>query len=276
VPRRHDPSLYDGAAAHYVYGRPPYSAELVPVLSDALGLDGSGRMLDVGCGPGVLSVMFASRFEEVVALDPDTGMLAEAARRSALAGHTNVRFVTAVAEDIPQLGLGRFRAVLFGQSLHWTDRDRVVDVVYDILEPGGAIVCIAPDIEHRPEPPGPDLPRIPHQEIEQLVRQYLGPRRRAGKGFAKYNTERYEETLKRGRFGPPEVRFAPGRPDIVRDTESVLSGYLSMSFAAPHLFGDRLDEFSDDVRAVCRAHSPSGLFRDWPGDTVMVIGRKRA
>ena len=48
----------------------------------------------------------------------------------------------AVAEDMPELDLGTFRLVTFGQSFQWTDRERVAEAVYDILEPGGALALI--------------------------------------------------------------------------------------------------------------------------------------
>lgn len=69
--------------------------------------------------------------------------------------------------------------------------------------------------------------------------------------------------------------FAPGRADIVQDADLVLSNYHSTSFAAPHLFGDRLEAFRRDVRAELAARSPSGLFWDWPGDTLILLARKR-
>ena len=52
----YDPTLYLGAAAHYTPGRPPYSRELAATLATEAGLDGSGRLLDFGCGPGSLTV----------------------------------------------------------------------------------------------------------------------------------------------------------------------------------------------------------------------------
>ena len=58
-------------AAHYLKGRPAYSPQLEDVLSTELGLDGSGRLLDCGCGPGVLTVRLAPLFQETVGLDPD-------------------------------------------------------------------------------------------------------------------------------------------------------------------------------------------------------------
>jgi hypothetical protein len=49
---------------------------------------------------------------------------------------------------------------------------------------------------------------------------------------------------------------------------------LSMSFSAPHLFGDRLDDFAGEVRALLAKRSAGGLFWDWPGDTEVVMARK--
>src|SRR5713226_1896500 len=97
----YDPTIYLGAAAHYRPGRPPYSPELEAVLTRELGLDGTGRLLDAGCGPGILAVRLASLFEEVVGLDPDPDMLAEARKAAADDSVTNIRWVQALAEDLP-------------------------------------------------------------------------------------------------------------------------------------------------------------------------------
>jgi SAM-dependent methyltransferase len=270
----YDATIYRGSAAYYVHGRPPYSRALVPTLAAEVGLDGSGRLLDVGCGPGVLTIALAGCFAEAIGLDPDAEMLAEGARRAAEAGVGNIRWVQALAEDIPTLDLGRFSLMTFGQSFHWTDRERVAEAVYEILEPGGALALIAHVHDGRPQPSGPAYPPIPHDAIRALLDRYLGPRRRAGQGFASPPTDRYEDALARTRFGTPREIFCPGRPDIVQDIDGVLANYFSTSFAAPHLFGERRAQFEADVRAELAARSPSGLFWDWPGDTVILLASK--
>jgi len=270
----YDPTIYQGAAAHYRVGRPPYSPDLEGVLTDEVGLTGTGRLLDGGCGPGILTVRLAHLFEEAVGLDPDPGMLAEGRRAAEERGIGNIRWVRARAEDLPTAAPGPYRLVTFGQSLHWTDEARVAEVVYDLLEPGGALALVVHTVEGRTVPPSPGVPPIPHEEIRALVEKYLGSARRAGQGTAPVRNHRFEDVLVRTRFGAPRSVFAQGMPDLVRDTESVLSGYLSMSSSAPHLLGDRLQDFAAEVRDLLRSRSPEGLFWDWPGDTEVVLARK--
>jgi SAM-dependent methyltransferase len=270
----YDPTIYRGAAAHYLRGRPPYSRELGTTLAAAAGLDGAGRLLDVGCGPGSLAIELADRFREVLGLDPDADMLAVAAERARAAALTHLRWIHARAEAIPQLGLGTFQLVTFGQSFHWTERERVAEAVFEILEPGGALALVSHMHPGRPQPAGPGHPPIPHDAIGALIDRYLGPRRRAGQGVVAQKPGGYEDALARTRFGGPEQIFCPGRADIVRDIDGVIAGYLSMSYAAPHLFGDRLADFEADARSLLTAHAPGGLFWDWPGDTEILLARK--
>jgi len=271
----YDPTLFEGAAAHYRYGRPPYSPQLEAVLTQEFDLDGSGRLLDGGCGPGILTVRLAHLFEAAVGLDPDAAMLAEGRRVADEQGIANIRWVQAVAEDLPEAAPGPYRLITFGQSFHWTDEARVAEALYDMLEPDGALALIVHTVEDRPAPPSPGPPPIPHAEIRVLVEKYLGSTRRAGQGVSLVRNHRFEDVLVRTRFGAPESIFVPGIPDLLRDSESVLSGYFSMSSSAPHLFGDRAEDFAGEVRELLASRSPEGMFWDWPGDTEVVLARVR-
>jgi SAM-dependent methyltransferase len=274
VAMSYDPTIYEGAAAHYRRGRPAYSPQLEAVLGEELHLDGSGRLLDGGCGPGILTLRLACLFEAAVGLDPDGAMLAEGRRVAREQGVRNVRWVRARAEDLPGAAPGPYRLVTFGQSFHWTDEARVAEAVYDLLEPGGALALIVHTVEGRPVPASPGPPPIPHEEIKELVRKYLGPTRRAGQGVGPVRTHRFEDILVRTRFGSPRAIFVPGIPDLVRTSESVLSGYFSMSSSAPHLFGARVEDFASEVKALLASRSPEGIFWDWPGDTEVVLAHK--
>jgi SAM-dependent methyltransferase len=270
----YDPTIYSGAAPHYLRGRPSYSPQLEAVLTEELGLTGAGRVLDIGCGPGSLTVRLARLFEEAVGLDPDADMLREGRRLADDLGVANIRWVPAQAEDLPDAAPGPYRLVTFGQSFHWTDEHLVADLVYDLLEPGGTIALVVHTVEGRPVPPSPGPPPIPHAEVRALVRKYLGSTGRAGQGRAPARNHRFQDVLAASRFGRPRSVYAPGAPDLVRDTESVLSGYLSMSFAAPPLFDDRLEDFAAEVRDLLWTVSPRGVFWDWPGDTEVILATK--
>ena len=270
----YDPTIYLGSAAHYRYGRPAYSPGLEAVLTQETGADGNGRLLDAGCGPGVLTVRLAPLFAQAVGLDPDASMLAEGRRAAEEQIVMNIRWVQGLAEDLPAVAPGPYGLVTFGQSFHWTDELRVAETVYDMLEPGGALALIVHTVTGRPRPPDPGVPAIPHDEIKALVEKYLGSTRRAGQGIAPQRTHRFEDVLARTRFGRPQQFFVPGIPDLLRDSESVLSGYFSLSSSAPHLFGDRVDDFAGEVRALLVNRSAEGIFWDWPGDTEVVMAHK--
>ena len=124
-------------------------------LTQEASLDGSGWLLDAGCGPGVLTVRLAHLFGQAVGLGPDASMLAEGRRAAAEKTVMNIRWVQGLAEDLPAAAPGPYRLVTFGQSFHWTDEQRVAEAVCDMLEPGGALALIVHTVTGRPRPPDP-------------------------------------------------------------------------------------------------------------------------
>jgi len=165
-PSAFDPRAFEGTAEYYAIGRPPYSAQLADTMARELSLDGTGQLLDVGCGPGVLELPLARLFDQVTALDPEPGMLQAGQRRCQQAGVANVRWLRGVAEDTAALNLGPQRAVTFGQSFHRVRRLEVAEAVYDLLVPRGSLILISHNADDgRPRPAGPGHPvrRLAHR-----------------------------------------------------------------------------------------------------------------
>jgi ubiquinone/menaquinone biosynthesis C-methylase UbiE len=257
-----DPTLYAGSARFYPVGRAAYPAELVDALVAALGLDGSGRLLDVGCGPGSLTLLLAPHFAEAIGVDADAAMLAEAARLAEQRGVQNVNWRHLRAEELPA-GLPSVRVATFAQSLHWMDRRRVTAAVRAMLEPGGKAVHVHATT-HQGVMSGARLahPLPPREQITRLVRRYLGPQPRAGQGTLMSGTSEREQVIyEAAGFTGSERLEVPGRI-VDRTVEEVSASVYSLSSAAPHLFGDRLEQFDAELRHLLVEAADGGCFSE--------------
>jgi SAM-dependent methyltransferase len=253
-----DETLYAGAAAHYDRGRLPNAPGLAEAFERTLVLDGRGRLLDVGCGPGTVTFALSDLFQEVVGLDADAGMIREARRLASERGVINARWVHGRAEDLPA-GLGTFGVVTFAASFHWMDRPLVAGIVREMLEPNGVVVHV--DNRHQDSLTlDGDLPAPPAVRIDELRRAYLGGDRRAGQGIRNSSPGDEEAVFRAAGFAGPEVVVVPDGRTIVRSSDDLVAETFSMSSTAPNLFGDRLSEFEADLRQVLAEASPDGTF----------------
>jgi ubiquinone/menaquinone biosynthesis C-methylase UbiE len=255
-----DRTLFGGSARYYRAGRFPYPAELATALREELGLDGRGRLLDVGTGTGEIALLLAPLYEEVVGLDADEEMIAEAREEALRHGHRNTTWVHARAEELP-LDLGTFRTATFAQSFHWMDRERVAATVLQMLEPGGAWVHVDTKT-HRGAATDEQLshPQPPRDEIEELVKRYLGPVRRAGKGTRAESPSGEGEIMVAAGFDGPRRRVLAGERVVERSEDEIMASIFAVSGSAPHLFGTRLAEFERDLLETLRRASPAGQF----------------
>jgi SAM-dependent methyltransferase len=271
-----DETVFEGTAAYYRQGRNPYAPALADALAQHLSLEGRGRLLDVGCGPGTVALFFAHLFEAVIGLDPDAGMLAEAQRAGEDEHITNASWIRMRAEDLPG-SLGTFRVISFAQSFHWMDRPRVASAVREMLNVNGAVVQV--DLWHTSPPtripPSGPYPPVPEAAIDALRRRWLGPDRRAGQGFRNTSPDGEDAVFQAAGFAPEELVVVPDDRILERSTEDVVAWVLSTSSTAPHLFGDHLDDFIRDLRFVLLVASPEGRFSVALSDNRLRIRRPR-
>ena len=245
-----DPTLFAGSAVHYPRGRVAYPAAMVDGLVRALALDGTGRLLDVGCGPGSVALLLAPHYAEVVGVDADPDMVEVASTLTAELGIGNARWHHRRGEELTA-DLDLFRTAVLAQSFHWMDRQLVARLVHELLEVGGTLVHIhantnrgEADIEHLPGP------QPPHEAIADLVSRYLGPVRRAGQGVLPQGTAGGEDEIYReAGFVLGEQLEVPGWV-VERSVDDLVAATFSLSGSAPHLFGDRLADFEGELRAL--------------------------
>jgi SAM-dependent methyltransferase len=273
-----DESLFAGAAGYYEQGRLPYAPELADVIARSLALDGHGRLLDVGCGPGTVALRLAPLFEAVVGLDPDAEMLAQASRATVRLGVGNATWVRSRAEDLPA-GLGTFRAVTFAASFHWMDRPRVASAVATMLDPGGAVVQVdapayrADELAAETRRGTLPFPPPPDDALDQLRRRYLGDDRRAGRGIRNTSPSGEDGIFLQAGFGPAETVTAPDRRAVEQTADDLVARVFSSSSTAPHLFGDRREAYEADLRETLAQASPAGRFSVRLPDNILRIWR---
>jgi SAM-dependent methyltransferase len=260
---RWDETLYRGSAAYYGAGRLPYPPAVADAFTEALGLDGTQRVLDIGCGPGSLTLLLAARVAVAVGVDADPDMIEAAMAAADRAGVTNAEWHVLRAEELPA-GLGRFALVTFAQSFHWFEQAAVASALRGMLEPGGACVHLQATT-HRGDESDDALehPRPPHEQIDVLVRSYLGPVRRAGRGQRGVRTrEDEEDALRRAGFtGPTRIELDTARV-VTRSADEIVAATFSLSGSTPHLFGADVARFEADLRALLDDVSPDGRFSE--------------
>src|SRR6185437_675545 len=117
------PDLFAGTAAYYARYRPGYPEAFLRHVVEHFGLDGTGRLLDLGCGTGQLALPLASHVSEAIGIDPDPAMLAEAAAAAERSGIRNVRWLLGSDRDLDRLqdAIGQPRLVTMGRSFHWME-----------------------------------------------------------------------------------------------------------------------------------------------------------
>jgi SAM-dependent methyltransferase len=258
-----DETLYRGSAAYYGVGRLPYPPAVAYAFAETFALDGTQRLLDVGCGPGSLTLLLAARVAVAVGVDADPDMIAAAAAAAERARVTNVEWRCMRAEELPA-GLGRFALVTFAQSFHWMDRPKVASAVRDMLEPGGACVHLQATTHRGDSSDDPlDHPRPPQDRIDTLVREYLGPVRRAGKGLRPAGTPDDESAIfgAVGLKGPARIELDTARV-VTRSADDIVAATFSLSGSTPNLFGTDVARFESDLRALLHHAAPDGTFNE--------------
>jgi hypothetical protein len=117
-------------------------------------------------------------------------------------------------------------------------------------------------------------------EIETLIREFLGTQRRAGQGHrpdvvvSEVDRGKDEARIYRAAgFVRPTRIEVPGRV-VTRTADQIVASVFSLSYAAPHLFGDRAPRFEQELRALLDEVNPDGEFSEHMREIAVDVWRR--
>ena len=109
--------------------RPDYPSGLVEWILDQAQLQSGDVIMDIGCGTGITSRLFARRWLRVIGVDSNAAMLT-----AARIANGTIRYVQAAVENLP-LSDAIAKAAIAGQAFHWFDLDRALAELARVLMP---------------------------------------------------------------------------------------------------------------------------------------------
>ena len=117
----------------------------------ALGAAGAGDLLDIACGPGVVTAAAAKDALSIIGLDATEAMLEKARARAATGGLSNTTFQVGDAENLP-FAADQFDGVVTRLALHhFTNPGTALNEIFRVLRPGGRLVAVDVTASEEPE-----------------------------------------------------------------------------------------------------------------------------
>lgn len=184
------------------------------------------RILDLGCGTGLLAAAIAARGASVTGLDRDAAMIEAARARFPASDHPTLEFALGDGEALEEAPLaGPFDAVFSNAALHWMTRpEAVLRGLRALLRPGGRLVA---------ELGGRGNVAIVKNALRDALEAEGIPRERQPRPWYFPGVAEYAAVLEQHGL-EPRVMTLFNRPTTLEDGEAGMAGWLRM-FGHPWL-----------------------------------------
>lgn len=193
-------TVFDEVAALYDKARPSYPEQLVRDTIEYAAIPPDGRILEIGCGPGKATVLFARHGYPILCVEPGPNLVDIAREKTR---DCPVEFEVSSFEDW-QVQPGAFDLAYLASAFHWLSEEIALPKLASALKVGGTLAMFWN--RH----PGP------HEDSMEEVVKAIN-RRRDGKGRRADNRQGFEDDVKEqveklnvsGLFGEVTVKIYP-------------------------------------------------------------------
>jgi len=140
---------FSGLAQSYSKSRPSYPQSAIDYIFEACQLKAGSTIVDVGCGTGISTRLFAREGIEVIGVEPNDDMLSQAqSDDTTISGKIEYKSGTAEETGLPN---SCANLVLCAQAFHWFRSNESLSEFSRILKKGGYCALIWNERDRRNE-----------------------------------------------------------------------------------------------------------------------------
>lgn len=262
-PVPYEPRRFQSAVPYYERYRLGYPERLIARVVALLGLRAGDAVLDLGCGPGSLSLPLARAGMAVTAADPEPDMLAAAQEAARAAGVTLMLWRGGSYDLTPNMG--PYRLVTIGRAFHWMDRLATLAMLDKIVAAGGAVALFHDTHPVLPENEWFKLLCKVGDRYGRAAQPHIAERKALGH-------RRYEPFLYQSAFTELDGLTVTIKKPISED--EIVGRAFSQSTTSPDKLGAKADAFEGELRERLRELSPAGAFTEIAEMVALVARRK--
>ena len=241
---------FKGTAEHYAEHRPPYPQNLISDLTANLSKSISQSLLDLGCGPGRVTIPLQPYFKTIIAVDPEIEMINECKKRTDIKHQSKTKWICDKAENI-NLESNSIDLITIGEAFHRMNQLDIAVKSRKWLKSNGRIAILG--YKHIwNNPIGWKF------HVNKVLDKYkmIVPNTRFEKSKENYYT--FNEILSKAGFS--NIRDLEYKVKKTWRADDILGYLYSVSVFSKRNLGKYRENFENDILSTLRDYDSKGSF----------------